>query len=84
MSFKEMPSFNMGLKALTLGSVLFQQVYGISLEVQTTGGNASSSLLYGFMFEVCPTLGFKTVELISYKGHQSFGRWRNLWSNATE
>lgn len=43
-----------GLGALPLLLSLAQQASGVSLEVSKDGGNSSSSLLYGFMFEVCP------------------------------
>lgn len=41
-----------GLSALSLLFSLVQKVHGVSLEVSTEGGNSSSPLLYGFMFEV--------------------------------
>ncbi|PYI01093.1 Arabinosidase A [Aspergillus sclerotiicarbonarius CBS 121057] len=40
-----------GISALPLLLSLVQHAHGISLEVSTEGGNSSSSLLYGFMFE---------------------------------
>ncbi|KAE8145187.1 Arabinosidase A [Aspergillus avenaceus] len=40
-----------GLGALPLLFSLIQHVHGVSLEVSTDGGNSSSPLLYGFMFE---------------------------------
>ncbi|CAG7918492.1 unnamed protein product [Penicillium olsonii] len=39
------------LAAVSLFAGLFAKAQGISLEVSSNGGNASSSLLYGFMFE---------------------------------
>lgn len=42
-----------GVSALMVVYFLVQQGYGLSLQVSTEGGNASSALLYGFMFEVC-------------------------------
>jgi len=41
-----------GLSAFSLLFSLIQHVHGVSLEVSTEGGNSSSPLLYGFMFEV--------------------------------
>ncbi|ODM17091.1 putative alpha-N-arabinofuranosidase A [Aspergillus cristatus] len=40
-----------GLSAFSLLFSLIQHVHGVSLEVSTEGGNSSSPLLYGFMFE---------------------------------
>ncbi|RAL04416.1 Arabinosidase A [Aspergillus ibericus CBS 121593] len=40
-----------GISAVPLLLSLVQHAHGISLEVSTEGGNSSSSLLYGFMFE---------------------------------
>ncbi|KAE8349232.1 Arabinosidase A [Aspergillus coremiiformis] len=40
-----------GLSALPLLFSLAQCVYGVSLDVSTEGGNSSSPILYGFMFE---------------------------------
>ncbi|KAJ5998410.1 Arabinosidase A [Penicillium sp. IBT 35674x] len=51
MAFKGFSSLRPGLGALVLCSGLFQNVQGISLEISTSGGNASSPLMYGFMFE---------------------------------
>ncbi|KAJ5909428.1 Arabinosidase A [Penicillium tannophilum] len=51
MVFKGFSALKPGLGALALCSGLFQTVQGISLEVSTSGGNASSPLMYGFMFE---------------------------------
>lgn len=51
-----------GIGALLLPSFI-QQVNGVSLQVSTDGGNASSPLLYGFMFEVC-TMPVRTGPLI--------------------
>ena len=42
-----------GLGALSMLFSLIQHVQGVSLQVSTEGGNSSSPLLYGFMFEVC-------------------------------
>lgn len=41
-----------GLGALVILSSVVQHVHGVSLKVSAEGGNSSSSLLYGFMFEV--------------------------------
>ena len=46
-------SLKSGLGALSLCGALFQTAQGVSLEVNKNGGNDSSSLMYGFMFEVC-------------------------------
>ncbi|KAJ5730448.1 uncharacterized protein N7483_004956 [Penicillium malachiteum] len=51
MSFKGVFSLKPGLSALSICCALFQTVQGISLQVNKSGGNASSSLMYGFMFE---------------------------------
>ncbi|KAF7596536.1 hypothetical protein BBP40_001410 [Aspergillus hancockii] len=40
-----------GFIVLPLLFSLIQNVYGVSLEVSTEGGNSSSPILYGFMFE---------------------------------
>jgi hypothetical protein len=42
-----------GLSALPLLLSFVQHAHGVSLEVSTEGGNSSSPILYGFMFEVC-------------------------------
>lgn len=52
MAFKGLSFLKPGLGALALCSGIFQTAQGISLEVSTSGGNASSPLMYGFMFEV--------------------------------
>lgn len=49
----QFPSLKAGLGALSLASSLIQTASGVSLQVQTSGGNTSSPLLYGLMFEVC-------------------------------
>lgn len=41
-----------GLGALSLLFSIIESVDGVSLKVSTDGGNSSSPLLYGFMFEV--------------------------------
>lgn len=46
-------SLKSGLGALSLCGALFQTAQGVSLEVNKNGGNDSSPLMYGFMFEVC-------------------------------
>ncbi|KAJ5651778.1 Arabinosidase A [Penicillium longicatenatum] len=51
MTFMRLSSLKPGLGALALCSGLFQTAQAISLEVSTSGGNASSPLMYGFMFE---------------------------------
>ncbi|KAE8387391.1 Arabinosidase A [Aspergillus alliaceus] len=40
-----------GLSALPVLFFLVQYAHGVSLEISTEGGNSSSPLLYGFMFE---------------------------------
>lgn len=50
--------------------ILSQSANGATLTVSTTGGNASSPLLYGLMFEVLlpsPSLSFSLTGLA---GHQ--------------
>lgn len=44
-----------GLGGLSLFFPLIQQIDAVSLQVSSDGGNASSPILYGFMFEVCTT-----------------------------
>lgn len=56
MPFKPL-SLKTGLGALSVFSSLMQSANGVSLEVKTNGGNSSSPLLYGLMFEV----GSKTL-----------------------
>ncbi|KAJ5621443.1 Arabinosidase A [Penicillium herquei] len=51
MSSKGVLSLKPGLSALSICCALFQSVQGISLQVNKSGGNASSPLMYGFMFE---------------------------------
>ncbi|KAJ5538778.1 Arabinosidase A [Penicillium frequentans] len=51
MASKGLSFLKPGLGALALCGGLFQAAQGISLEVSTSGGNASSLLMYGFMFE---------------------------------
>ncbi|KAJ5733607.1 Arabinosidase A [Penicillium malachiteum] len=51
MSSKGVLSLKPGLGALSICCALFQTVQGISLQVNKSGGNASSPLMYGFMFE---------------------------------
>ncbi|KAJ6014800.1 Arabinosidase A [Penicillium herquei] len=51
MSSKGVFSLQPGLSALSICCALFQTAQGISLQVDKSGGNASSPLMYGFMFE---------------------------------
>ncbi|KAJ5593923.1 Arabinosidase A [Penicillium hispanicum] len=51
MFFAQAPSLKSGLRAFSLCSIFAQNAYAVSLEVKTSGGNSSSSILYGFMFE---------------------------------
>jgi alpha-N-arabinofuranosidase len=49
-------------QALGLASIFFPLIQAATLTVSTTGGNASSPLLYGLMFEV-------NKQLINPLGH---------------
>lgn len=48
-----------GVSAVSLLLSLVQNAHGISLKVSTQGGNSSSPILYGFMFEVGRRLSSK-------------------------
>lgn len=50
--------------ALAAFASFLEAVSGITLDISTTGGNASSPILFGFMFEV--TLGVQAFKTLLY------------------
>ena len=68
-----MHGFISSITGLAAGAALVGHAAGINLNVHTSGGNATSPFMYGFMFEVSLARALSLNKALTVRsGHQPF------------